>query len=71
MSCYLRHLKHFFEELNLDYDKTNRKTVDDAIKHILGKHDAHCPEVWKEVKVWQEAGKENILLEEVRKIISE
>lgn len=71
MSCYLRHLKHFFDELNLEYDKINRKAVDEAIKNIFGKPDAHCPEVWKEVKAWREAGKEKVLLEEVRNFISE
>ncbi|HWI54985.1 MAG TPA: hypothetical protein VNT57_04795 [Desulfobacteria bacterium] len=67
MSCYLRHLKDFFEQLGLDYEKNNRKTVDAAIKTIIGKPDAHCPEIWKEVKAWREAGKEGELLEELRK----
>lgn len=70
MSCYLRHLKHFFGELNLEYDKANRKKVDQAVRLVVGVTEGHCPEVWKEVKAWRTEGKEQLLLDGVKKLLS-
>lgn len=40
-----------FDTLGLDYDKTNRKRVDEAIKDILGMSaDEQCPAVWAGIK---------------------
>lgn len=52
MSCYLRHLSHIFTAAGLEIAKENRKAVDKAIKQLVGKDDANCPEVWREVKLW-------------------
>ncbi|HET6352628.1 MAG TPA: hypothetical protein VFG89_10945 [Coriobacteriia bacterium] len=51
MTCYQRHLGSLFEALGLDYDKANRRKVDDAIRAVLKVPDgAHCPEVWAAIK---------------------
>lgn len=51
MTCYQRHLGSLFEALGLDYDKDNRRRVDDAIRRVLEVPEgAHCPEVWSAIK---------------------
>jgi hypothetical protein len=51
MTCYQRHLHWLFDALELDYDKHNRRHVDEAIRSVLGIGDeAHCPEVWAAIK---------------------
>jgi hypothetical protein len=49
MSCYIRHLGDFFEELGVENNKDNRKAMDKSIRKIL-KTDKFCPEVWKQLK---------------------
>ncbi|BDZ71363.1 hypothetical protein [Methanobacterium petrolearium] len=54
MSCYLRYLKDFLEEVDLHpEDRKERKGVDLAIRMVVGmKLEDKCNVVWKEVKVW-------------------
>ncbi len=33
MSCYMRHLRSWFDDLDLEYDQPNRKRVDVAAGH--------------------------------------
>ena len=61
MSCYLRHLRDVFEALGLDYDRSNRARVDDAVRAVLGVgHDASCPQVWAAVKALPDAGRREL-----------
>ena len=47
MTCYQRQLHPLFDTLGLEYDQTNRRRVDAAIREMLGlSEQAHCPEVW-------------------------
>ncbi len=71
MSCYLRHLKPFLDELGIPAGtKKERKQVDLAVREVVGKNITHrCNEVWKEVKVWlQDTDKKQLLLESLRKL---
>ncbi len=54
MSCYIRHMKDFLSDINLDIEtKEERKSVDLLIREAIGKNSTDkCNEVWKEVKVW-------------------
>ena len=54
MSCYIRHIKDFLLDLDIDpQTKEERKEVDLAIRNIIGKKSADkCNDVWKEVKIW-------------------
>jgi hypothetical protein len=55
MTCYQRHMTWLFDELDLPYDKENRRRVDDALHAVLGLDaDAHCPEVWAAIKALPE-----------------
>lgn len=51
MTCYQRQMGWLFESLDLEYDKTNRRRVDDALRVVFGlEGDVHCPEVWAAIK---------------------
>jgi hypothetical protein len=63
MSCYLRHLGDVIDEAGIELTKENRKSVDHAIRRVVGKADCNCPEVWKEVKSWLSAGRREELIE--------
>jgi hypothetical protein len=54
MSCYIRHMKDFLLDLDIDpQTKEERKEVDLAIRNIIGKKSTDkCNDVWKEVKIW-------------------
>ncbi len=51
MTCYQRHMTWLFEELDLPYEKAERRAVDDALRELFGlEGDAHCPEVWAAIE---------------------
>ena len=54
MSCYIRHMKDFLSDLDIEPEtKEDRKEVDLAIRKAIGKKSTDkCNEVWKEVKIW-------------------
>ncbi len=54
MSCYLRYMKDFLQEVDIHpEDRMERKEVDLAIRNVVGmKPEDKCNMVWKEVKVW-------------------
>jgi hypothetical protein len=54
MSCYIRYMKDFLEEVDIKPEtKEDRKKVDLAIREVIGKSSADkCNEVWREVKLW-------------------
>jgi hypothetical protein len=54
MSCYIRHMKDFLSDLNIEPEtKEERKEVDLAIRNAIGKKSTDkCNEVWAEVKIW-------------------
>ncbi len=61
MSCYLRQMHPLFESLGLEYDKPNRRRVDDAIRTIIeAPVDAHCPEVWTAIEEMDDAEREEL-----------
>jgi len=54
MSCYIRHLKDFLNDLEIPLEtKEERKNADLAIREVLGmsKNDK-CNVVWREFKIW-------------------
>ncbi len=54
MSCYIRYMKGFLNDLDIQPEtKEDRKEIDLTIREIIGKRSGDkCNEVWKEVKVW-------------------
>ena len=48
MSCYTRHLGAF---LPAEPSPGDKRALDAAIRSVLDMRDAHCPEVWAQVKV--------------------
>jgi hypothetical protein len=56
MSCYIRHMKGFLNDLEIQTEtKEERKEIDLAIREIIGKTQGDkCNEVWREVKVWMQ-----------------
>lgn len=51
MTCYHRHLGWLFQSLGLEYEKATRDRVHSALVEMLDlEQDAHCPEVWAELK---------------------
>lgn len=56
MSCYIRYMKGFLEEVDIKPEtKEDRKEVDLAIREVIGKSSGDkCNEVWREVKLWLE-----------------
>ena len=54
MSCYIRHMKDFLSDLDIEPEtKEDRKEVDLAIRKAIGKKSTDkCNEVCKEVKIW-------------------
>jgi hypothetical protein len=67
MTCYQRHLTWLFEALDLPYEKKERKSVDSALRAILGLGaEVHCPELWAAYKALPEERQGAALAEEVR-----
>ncbi len=69
MSCYIRHMKGFLEEVDIKPEtKEDRKKVDLAIREVIGKgRGDKCNEVWREVKLWlQDEEKKNELADKLR-----
>jgi hypothetical protein len=54
MSCYMRHLLDLFAEAGLEDTKQNRKAAHAALHSALELPEAHCPELWHEIKVWRD-----------------
>lgn len=56
MSCYIRHMKGFLNDLDIQPEtKEERKEIDLAIREIIGKTPGDkCNEVWREVKIWMQ-----------------
>jgi hypothetical protein len=54
MSCYIRHMKDFLMDLDIEPEnKEERKEVDLTIRKIIGKKSTDkCNDVWNEVKIW-------------------
>jgi sulfopyruvate decarboxylase TPP-binding subunit len=54
MSCYIRHMKDFLNDLEIPLEtKQERKNADLAIRKVIGKtKNDKCNMVWLEVKVW-------------------
>jgi hypothetical protein len=54
MSCYIRYMKDFLSDLDIEpQTKKERKEVDLAIRNAVGKKSTDkCNNVWKEVKIW-------------------
>jgi hypothetical protein len=51
MTCYQRHLTFVFDALGLAYERDERARVHSAMIKVLDLHpDAHCPEVWAQLK---------------------
>jgi len=49
VTCYQRHLHWLFDELQLPFEKDERRAVDVAIKEALGlPADTPCNELWLE-----------------------
>lgn len=67
MACYLKHIPDVIAEAGIELDTKNRRAVDHAIRRAVGKPEARCPEVWKEVKLWLTSGKRENLVEGLRR----
>ena len=54
MSCYIKHMKDFLNDLEIPLEtKQERKNADLAIRKVIGKtKNDKCNLVWLEVKVW-------------------
>jgi hypothetical protein len=51
MSCYLRHVKPMYPELGVDGDdKTQKKALDELIRHELDMVGHPCSDVWAALK---------------------
>lgn len=65
MSCYIRHMKGFLNDLGIETEtKEERKEIDLSIRGIIGKKPGDkCNEVWREVKVWLDDEKKMLELQ--------
>ena len=50
MSCYIRHLKDFLAEADIEVTSANRNQIDQAIHRITGTPSKDCPATWKMLK---------------------
>lgn len=69
MSCYIRYMKQFLNEININLEtKEDRKEIDQIIRGIIGKNSSDkCNEVWREVKIWlQDPDKKQELKENLK-----
>lgn len=77
MSCYIRYMKQFLNEIDINPEtKEDRKEIDENIRGIIGKNSSDkcnevwCNEVWREVKVWlQDPDKKQELEEKLKESI--
>ena len=63
MSCYLRNLENLMAEAGIELTKENRKYIDCCIRLAVGKMDAECPEVWREVKAYLADGRREAIID--------
>jgi hypothetical protein len=67
MSCYVHNLADLFAEAGVENTKQSRKRADGVVRAALGMPDAHCPEIWRELKVWlQDAANRQELVSRLR-----
>ena len=54
MTCFVAHMKKngYFEPLGILVTKENAKDIEEEIAKTVGLQGKHCPEIWKETKVW-------------------
>ncbi|HEX9907441.1 MAG TPA: hypothetical protein VGB78_03115 [Thermoplasmata archaeon] len=54
MTCFVGHMrkKGYFDEIGVVVTKENAKEVEREIARIVGVKEAHCPEIWRETKIW-------------------
>lgn len=58
MSCYMQHLDWLLDNLGLEVNKANRKSVDRAIRKYYGyTEETPCPDVWNKIKSLSEEEK--------------
>ena len=50
MTCYFRHLQHFFKRAGIEVTNENKREIDSAIHDIVGVKYKNCPAAWKGVK---------------------
>ena len=50
MTCYFRHLQHFFKRAGIEVTSENKREIDRAIHGIVGANYKDCPAAWKGVK---------------------
>jgi hypothetical protein len=54
MTCFIGHMKKkgYFDGIGVKVTKENAKDIEREIAGIVGVKDGHCPEIWRETKVW-------------------
>ena len=50
MTCYFRHIKRLFEEIDVEVTKENKRDIDRQIHEMLGVDYKDCSTTWKTVK---------------------
>jgi len=50
MSCYFRHIKDIFDEIDIEISPSNKKKVDQLIHDIVGAEYKNCSEAWSKLK---------------------
>ncbi|MFX1602673.1 MAG: hypothetical protein ACFFCK_04250 [Promethearchaeota archaeon] len=50
MTCYFRHMKRLFEEIDVEVTKENKRDIDRQIHELLGVDYKDCPMTWRAVK---------------------
>ncbi len=65
MTCFVASLnkKGFFRPLGINVTRENAKDIEREIARTVGMEGKHCPEIWKETKLWLGNAKKKAALE--------
>ena len=69
MTCYFRHMKEIFNEIDVDPTKENKKDIDRKIHSILGVEYKNCSSTWRLVKASLAENREGFI-QQLRKEIA-
>ena len=50
VTCYFRHIRRLFEEIDVEVTKENKRDIDRQIHELLGVDYKDCSTTWKAVK---------------------
>jgi len=63
MTCYFRHMKEIFAQIDIEITQENKKEIDRKIHEYLGVEYKNCSQTWKLIKERRSENPEQFITE--------